>query len=113
MNVKEIIFDKKIEKEIELDTIITPELKKEGQIREIIRQIQDMRKKAGLKPNQKVIVFAFGSDFINQALLENKDVILKSANLKDLLIKEKNNEIFKMEIDFEIEGEKLWLAIKK
>ena len=113
VNVKEIIFDKKIEKEIELDTIITPELKKEGQIREIIRQIQDMRKKAGLKPNQKVIVFAFGSDFINQALLENKDVILKSANLKDLLIKEKNNEIFKMEIDFEIEGEKLWLAIKK
>ncbi|MDI6883081.1 MAG: isoleucine--tRNA ligase [Patescibacteria group bacterium] len=54
VNVKEIVFDPKIKEEIELDTKITKELKEEGYIREIIRQVQDLRKKAGLTPRDKI-----------------------------------------------------------
>jgi isoleucyl-tRNA synthetase len=48
LNVKEIIFDKNIKDEVELDMEITPELKEEGLARELVRQIQSMRKEAGL-----------------------------------------------------------------
>ena len=44
INIKEIIFDKNIATDVELDTIITLELKVEGQLREFIRAIQDLRK---------------------------------------------------------------------
>lgn len=37
---------------VELDTTITPELKEEGMVREVIRAIQAARKEAGLKPGQ-------------------------------------------------------------
>ena len=56
VNVKEIIFDPKIKNEIELDLGITPELKEEGMFRDLIRQIQDMRKKAGLEPKDKIVL---------------------------------------------------------
>jgi isoleucyl-tRNA synthetase len=46
--VKEIIFDKTIAGEVELDTTITPELKEEGEFRELVRAVQDLRKKRGL-----------------------------------------------------------------
>ena len=49
VNVKEVSFEEKTANEVELDTEITPELKEEGDLREIIRQIQDLRKKEGLK----------------------------------------------------------------
>jgi isoleucyl-tRNA synthetase len=48
VNVKEISFDPKLSHEVELDTAMTPELKEEGDLRELIRAIQDMRKEAGL-----------------------------------------------------------------
>jgi isoleucyl-tRNA synthetase len=41
---------------VELETTITPELKVEGEAREIIRQIQDERKKLGTKLDQRVDV---------------------------------------------------------
>jgi len=55
-NIKEIVFDNRIKEEVELDTNITPELKEEGLIRDIIRHIQDLRKKAGLTPED--IIFS-------------------------------------------------------
>ena len=42
--------------EVELDTKITPMLKAEGETREIVRQIQEARKKAGCKLDEKVVV---------------------------------------------------------
>jgi len=52
VNVKEIVFGKKFA----LDTKITPELKKQGEERELIRKIQDLRKKAGLKITDKIVL---------------------------------------------------------
>lgn len=56
-NVKEIIFDAKLkESEVVLVTTITPELKAEGEVRDLIRQIQEARKNAGTKLNDLVTV---------------------------------------------------------
>ena len=50
LNVKEVY----IGSDLVLDTVITPELEKEGQARELIREIQKMRKEAGLNPEDKI-----------------------------------------------------------
>ncbi len=48
LNVKQVVMEPgKGELRVELDTKITPELKEEGEAREIIRQIQEARKEAG------------------------------------------------------------------
>lgn len=49
VNVKKILWQSGKQLEIELDTKITKDLLREGQAREIIRQIQGVRKKMGLK----------------------------------------------------------------
>ncbi len=53
LNVKSVEF-KKGKDSIELDTNITPDLKKEGDAREIIRNVQKMRKEMGLTLNDLI-----------------------------------------------------------
>jgi len=52
INVKKVVSGKSFN----LDTKITPELKAEGEAREIIRQIQQARKAAGCELNEKITV---------------------------------------------------------
>ena len=54
LNVKEIVFTVGKEIRQELDTVITPELKLEGEYRELVRGVQDLRKKEGLTPSDVV-----------------------------------------------------------
>jgi isoleucyl-tRNA synthetase len=56
INVKEIALDSTMEERARLDTTITPELKKEGDVRELIRAIQELRKTQGLNPQDRVIL---------------------------------------------------------
>ena len=54
VNVREIVFDNKIKKEVKIDTKISDELKKEGSDREQIRNVNLLRKKFGLIPKDIV-----------------------------------------------------------
>ncbi|PIS39468.1 MAG: isoleucine--tRNA ligase [Candidatus Nealsonbacteria bacterium CG08_land_8_20_14_0_20_38_20] len=125
VNVKEIIFDSKIKSEVELDTKITAELKEEGIIREVSRHIQGMRKKMGLKPKDKILVFYFGSQNLNEILTKNEKVIVEEGKIKDFQIRaapkeslrlptgREDKKVFNIEKEFEIDRQKLWLGIKK
>ena len=79
INVKEIIVDKSISNEVELDLEITEELKEEGMIRDIVRHIQQMRKEQGFIPKDRIIVHYQNSDFFDKILLKNKEGILKDT----------------------------------
>ena len=92
VNVKEIIFDPKFKEEIELDTKITPELKEEGLVREFIRQIQEIRKKNGLVPKDKIIVY-FSDMELEKTAEKNKELIKKQVIAKDLIFREKGKAI--------------------
>ena len=107
VNVKNISFGKNFQ----LDTKITPQLKEEGIIREVIRHIQEMRKKIGLKPKDKIFGFYFGPQNLNEILFKNREKIMKEGKIKDFKIKEKGKFDFEKEI--KVEKENLWLAIKK
>lgn len=113
LNVKEIIFDSKIKGGVELDTKITPELKEEGIVREIIRQIQEMRKIARFKPRDKISISYLGSEELNKILEKNKNFIFQEGKIKNLVQKEKEKEIFAAEKEIMVGQQKLWLAIKK
>lgn len=44
--------------QVTLDTEITPALKAEGDARDLVRQIQDLRKKSGCRLDEKIVIFA-------------------------------------------------------
>jgi len=54
LNVKEILFNKDLETEVQLNLDITPELQTEGDFREFVRQIQSLRKQMKLSPHDNV-----------------------------------------------------------
>lgn len=56
VNVKKIELTSELEEEVVLDTTITPELQVEGDIRNLMRAIQDARKEKGLTPQDSVIL---------------------------------------------------------
>ena len=104
INIKEIIFDKNIATDVELDTIITLELKVEGQLREFIRAIQDLRKKSGLKPEQKIILEIQVSEAGQKLLNKFENEIKKSAGIKKIEFKDVviGEEIKIDELEFKI-----------
>ncbi len=54
LNVKEVKHDEGQIEEVTLDTTITEELEKEGDLRKLIRAVQDARKEAGLVPGDEI-----------------------------------------------------------
>lgn len=92
---------------IELDLTITPELKEEGNVREIIRQIQQMRKNSKFIPKDRIIVYYNKSDFLEEILKKNKEYILEEVLANDFILSiEELKEI-------EIDENKIYLGIKK
>ncbi len=60
INVKRVEFDSSIQEDVYLDTTITPELKREGDVRELMRAIQDVRKTLGLDPHDRIELLVSG-----------------------------------------------------
>jgi isoleucyl-tRNA synthetase len=56
LNIKQIIVDETQDEEVVLDTVITEDLQKEGDIRILIRAIQNTRKEKGLLPSDEVML---------------------------------------------------------
>lgn len=101
LNVKSI--EKGKDENIVFDTVITPELKEEGNYRELVRAIQDMRKEAKLTPSDvielKIETSKEGEDLINKY----KPDLLKVVGAKDLNFSEnKGTEVKIDELVFKI-----------
>ncbi|MBP7775136.1 MAG: isoleucine--tRNA ligase [Candidatus Saccharimonas aalborgensis] len=76
LNVKEV----KIGKELLLDETITPELKREGLMREVVRHVQAARKDAGLNVDDRIrLSFATSDDELSRAIYEFRDAIAEEV----------------------------------
>jgi isoleucyl-tRNA synthetase len=107
VNVKKVVQNNKFE-ETELDIEITGELKLEGQAREIIRFIQEMRKAAGYEVDNRIIV---GYSGMSQVFEKFGNIIAKEVLANEL--KSEKIEKADLEKEFVIDGEKIQIRIKK
>ena len=80
INVKEVIENKNIESEVSLDTKITLELKAEGDYRELVRALQDMRKSIQLTPRD-LVTFIFDTDDMVRELIGKFEAEMKKTVL--------------------------------
>jgi len=109
VNLKKVTFGKTLK----LNTKISEELKEEGQVREFIRQVQQLRKNIKLIPKEKIIIYYQCQEKLKKVLEKNKKDILVETKAKDFIFGEKPNKIFDIEKDLKVDQTKLWLAIKK
>jgi isoleucyl-tRNA synthetase len=80
VNVKEVVLGAEIENEVELDTEITAELRREGIARDFIREIQDQRKEQGFSPKSIITLEVSSSGDGIQSLKEFEGMVKKVIN---------------------------------
>lgn len=115
LNVKsvEIVTDSESDSaqpSVVYDLTITPELKREGLMREIVRHVQSARKQAGLQIDDRIILSIFSDDSeISQAIDAFADVIKSET-----LAVELNSVVDESEkYDAKIEGKLVEISLKK
>jgi isoleucyl-tRNA synthetase len=95
---------------LELNLELTDELKQEGSARELERQIQDLRKKSGLKVGELVDVY------YNMADEKLEDSLLTLVDRKKTFVSQISKSL-EVEVDFEtqnqIDGKPVWLGMIK
>ena len=85
VNVKEVILNSAITDEVILDITLNPDLIMEGTARELIRFIQDMRKKAGLSPKDSIIL-TVDTDAEGKKVVDKfREEITRTARIADIL----------------------------
>lgn len=110
VNVKKIIFAAK-QKEVALDTVITPALREEGLVREVARMFQELRQKAGLEPKNKIVaLMALSADARNA--IENNEAAFK-ADIGATAVEYARSDKFTAEETTKLEGQEVWVAIRK
>ena len=84
-----------------LDTTVSVALKKEGNIRELIRSIQDLRKEKNLPVDKKMDLYIDSSSIFKNTMMEYHSLIHKGVILHKLLF-ERIAEMKEIQIDGEI-----------
>jgi isoleucyl-tRNA synthetase len=79
INVKEIVIDAQQQGDIQLDTTITPVLKREGEIRDIIRSIQDFRKATKQNAFEHISMSVSATAYHRELIESAKDEIMKAT----------------------------------
>jgi isoleucyl-tRNA synthetase len=103
LNVKEIIVEDDEELKVELDTSVTPELESEGYARELVRQVQEFRKKLGLNKREFIELCVASSEGINEIFSGKMDFIKARTNAKKIeFVTTLKKEKFKNTIEFNI-----------
>lgn len=86
LNVKAIVANKeKAGDGVAYDMTITPELRREGQMREFLRAVQDARKAKGLSPDDMATLAIQDSVDVRAIVEKYKETIMKTALLNDVV----------------------------
>lgn len=110
LNVKGLeIKETKEEEEVKLDLSITEELELEGYAREIARRIQDARKKAGLKKEQRIELTLQVEGKLKKSAEKFKDMLKEKVNAANFSVEnmEKKVKGYKNSIDDSIKENKI------
>ncbi len=103
--------DNNLSVKVGLETEITEELKNEGFIRELVRNIQSSRKKNGLKQGETIDVELSGSKTLLDIVNSKSEEIQKNVSAKSLTTKDDISE--QPFEEFSINGDRMKLKINK
>lgn len=99
---------------VSLNTAITPKLQKEGLVRELTRQINDLRKKVGLTPSDTVEVMIATADPILRAAVKDFQKQLRKAvlakSIKPVDAPQETDWSHELELDTH---EQVWIGMRK
>ena len=84
VNVKEVVSDDSIVEGVYLDTEISPALKEEGTIREMVRSIQDLRKSRKFTIQDRLTLIVDTDRSLAELINKNKDYLMNATLLKDI-----------------------------
>jgi isoleucyl-tRNA synthetase len=99
---------------ISLNTEITEELKEEGTVRDVVRLIQDSRKKSGCTPKDQIIVNLVIDNQLRQILIKNETEILNQTKTKEIkYLNQIPAKTFDFQQEGKINGDDVWLGIEK
>jgi isoleucyl-tRNA synthetase len=111
LNVKELLVAPEGALRVALDTKLTPELKREGLMREVVRSVQSARKAAGLNVDDRIVLsLETGDPELSKALVEHQQTI----DQETLAVHSKRKpeaDAFRTEV--KIEGKPLAIILSK
>ncbi|MDO8462855.1 MAG: class I tRNA ligase family protein [bacterium] len=81
LNVKTVLIDPALKDGVRLDTAMTPELKREGMVRELIRKVNGLRKDMGLAPSDAITVTYHTDDIELQRAIEEHHVTIERGTV--------------------------------
>ena len=92
---------------IVLDTQVTDELREEGNLREIISKVQNMRKESGFQVADRINLYVAGNEMLEAVIKKFQEIIMKETLTVDIIF---NSE--KANKEYNINGEKLNMAVE-
>ena len=91
-----------------LDTHITPELKEEGYVREILSKVQNMRKDNGFEVLDNINLYLSGNEILEEVVKNNEELIKHDTLAVKVLYNERNVSY----VDTNINGENLKIQVE-
>lgn len=111
VNVKEVLAKKGMQGEVELDKEITPELKEEGMLREIVRAVQELRQEARLSPRDGIfLMLELPAEM--RTVAEKNDAKIR-AEVGAKRTEYRRGDKFDAEIATKLDGEDIWLGLRR
>jgi len=95
---------------VSLDTTISDSLRLEGVLRDLIRQIQLMRKEANFEIDDRIIISANFSDELKNIIKENKEYFMNEVLCKDIVANLENSDY---NSSFNYENNEIEIYLKK
>mgnify|MGYP001384206868 CR=1 FL=1 len=111
VNVKNLSLKKELGDKVELNKGITPELREEGMVRELVRGVSELRQKADLKPSNKIILLINSSSAVSEVLGRWQKFIQKETGAVKIFFGK--DDKFLAETEIKAEEGNIWLAIRK
>jgi isoleucyl-tRNA synthetase len=109
VNVKNIVVKKNFEGSLSLDIRLTPELKAEGMMRDVVRHVQQKRKEAGLHMDDHIDLVLSTDDPELAKIVAGQATAIKSETLADQL----TSEGARGGVPVRVNGEELFIEVRK
>lgn len=85
VNVKEVRFDPYAHEVVTLDTTLTPELVREGEVRELLRAVQEKRKEAQLMPHNTITLTVQDSPDMRTRIEVGREQLSRQAGVSEIV----------------------------